>query len=95
MPCQLSIMPIEGHNLDTFETVKLRIALFGTDYGYIFADNTNWYCLYFRHAVTMLPDSLYVTDFYFAPVFHRLTLLQHNQSPKTLEVRYKTYWRLP
>ena len=88
-------MLVENHNLNAFETVKLRITQIGTDYGYIFADNTNWYRLYFRYPVTMLQDSLYVTDLYFAPVFHRLTSLQHNQSPKTLEVRYKTYWRLP
>ena len=34
--------------------------------------------------VTMLQDSLYVTDCYFAPVSHRHTSLQHNQSPKSI-----------
>ena len=36
----------------------------------------------YRANVTMLQDSLYVTDCYFAPVSHRHTSLQHNRSPK-------------
>jgi len=34
--------------------------------------------------VTMLQDSPYVTDCYFAPVSHRHTSLQHNWSPKSI-----------
>ena len=38
----------------------------------------------YRANVTMLQDSLYVTDCYFAPVSHRHTSLQHNRSPKSI-----------
>ena len=37
-----------------------------------------------RVNVTMLQDSLYVTDCYFTPVSHRHTSLQHNWSPKSI-----------
>ena len=38
----------------------------------------------YRANVTMLQDSLYVTDCYFAPVSHRHTSLQHSRSPKSI-----------
>lgn len=38
----------------------------------------------YRANVTMLQDSLNVTDCYFAPVPHRLTSLQHNRSPESI-----------
>ena len=38
----------------------------------------------YRANVTMLQDSLYVTDCYFAPVSRRHTSLQHNRLPKSI-----------
>ena len=41
-------------------------------------------CPYTGANVTILQDSLYVTDCYFAPISHNHTSLQHNRSPKSI-----------